>query len=127
MKLQIFKVVAFLTLLAGSFSCSKDGPKLSSEHTILSFEHPNLIKWEILNDGKEIYIRPNLTVCQMALTWKAGTDLTSLVPVIAIPFGAIIIPNPNIPQDFSDQVSYTVIAEDGITILTYLIASRTED
>ena len=62
----------------------------------------------------------------MSLTWKAGTDLTSLAPVINIPSGATIMPASGSLRDFSDQVSYTVTAEDGTT-LTYLILSSTED
>lgn len=117
---------AFL-LLAGSFSCSQiEDVQLSSEHKIISFEHENLINVNFLHDHMEIHVNENSTVSLMSLTWKAGTDLTSLAPVITIPSGATIMPASGSLRDFSDQVSYTVTAEDGTT-LTYLILSSTED
>ena len=124
--MKILKYLMVICVLTMGFSCSKDDDGLSSGHKILSFEHENLISVELLNGGMEIKINEYLTVCQMSLIWKAGTDLTSLSPVITISPKAYIIPNPNIPQDFSEQVDYTVVAEDG-TGLTYLIVSRTED
>ena len=49
-----------------------------------------------------------------------GTDVTSLAPVITLAPGANITPESGVAQDFSQQVAYTVTAEDGATV-TYLV------
>ena len=43
-----------------------------------------------------------------------GTNLTALIPTIELSYGATIIPNSGIAQDFTNSVVYTVTAEDGI-------------
>ena len=119
--------VAALLLLAGSFSCSdNDEPqRLSSEYKILSFTHEDLVEVDFLNNHQEI-VTSHETYSLMSLIWKAGTDLTSLAPEITIPPGATITPTSGTKRDFSDQVFYTVTAEDG-TRLTYVIISETEN
>ncbi len=42
-----------------------------------------------------------------------GTDLTDLAPVIVVSEGATVVPASGVLQDFSNQVEYTVTAEDG--------------
>jgi len=44
-----------------------------------------------------------------------GTNLTSLVPTIAVSYGATITPNSGVAYDFSGPAYYLVIAEDGTT------------
>lgn len=48
-------------------------------------------------------------------TVPAGTDITKLVPTIAISDKAAISPATGIAQDFSKEISYTVTAEDAST------------
>lgn len=47
--------------------------------------------------------------------------LTALVPTIEVSNGATLVPGSKVAQDFSNgnQVSYTVVAEDG-TVATYV-------
>jgi hypothetical protein len=44
-----------------------------------------------------------------------GTDVTELIPTIAISDGANISPNSGVAQDFTNPVIYTVTAQDGST------------
>ena len=99
MKTKMITLLTISLIVSGSFSCSKNDEKqsLSSEKMILSFEHEKLIEVEFLND-----------------------------PIVTVSPGATIMPPSSTIQDFSDQVSYTVIAEDE-TNVTYLILSVTED
>ena len=50
-----------------------------------------------------------------------GTDLTALVPSIAVSAGATIDPVSGAATDFSAPVTYTVTAEDGTTIQDWLV------
>jgi eukaryotic-like serine/threonine-protein kinase len=50
-------------------------------------------------------------------TVPAGTDVTKLVPTITISDKSTISPASGVAQDFSKEVSYTVTAEDGGTVV----------
>jgi hypothetical protein len=50
-------------------------------------------------------------------TVPAGTDVTKLVPTITISDKATVSPASGVAQDFSKEVSYTVTAEDGGTVV----------
>jgi hypothetical protein len=61
----------------------------------------------------------------ISLTVPYGTDVTALVPTITISDKASISPNNNVAQDFTNPVTYTVIAEDKSTqnyMVTVIIA-----
>ncbi|WP_299431836.1 hypothetical protein [uncultured Aquimarina sp.] len=49
----------------------------------------------------------------ISLEFDAGTDIIGLIPTIEIAPTASIEPNPNDPQDFSNEVTYEVTAENG--------------
>ena len=51
----------------------------------------------------------------------SGTDLTSLVPAIAVSPGATVDPADGVSRDFTDPVEYLVTAEDGITTQTWTV------
>ena len=51
-----------------------------------------------------------------------GTDVTSLTPVITLAPGATISPKTVSAQDFSQQVTYTVTAQDGTTSIYWFLA-----
>jgi len=127
MKTKMITLLTISLIIAGSFSCSKNDEKqkLSSEKMILSFEHEKLIKVEFLNDHLMFEGAGSLWSL-MFLTWEEGTDLSSVDPIITVSPGAVIMPPSGTIRDFSDQVSYTVLAEDE-TYVTYLILSVTED
>ncbi|WP_132994848.1 DUF6242 domain-containing protein [Sporanaerobacter acetigenes] len=48
-------------------------------------------------------------------------ELKNVVPIIEIPEGAAITPKIGEKQDFTKDVEYTVIAEDGITVKKYTV------
>ena len=89
-------VLAALVLLAG---CKKE----SSEKKILSFSFASpAVEATITESAKTI-----------VATVPVGTNVTALVPVITISDKATVNPGSGIPQDFTNPVTYTVIAEDG--------------
>jgi hypothetical protein len=51
-----------------------------------------------------------------------GTDLTALVPTIAVSEGASVNPASGAVTDFSSPVTYTVTAEDGTTFQDWLVS-----
>jgi len=62
----------------------------------------------------------------VSLTVPFGTAVTALVSTITISEKAIISPDTNVAQDFTNAVTYTVTAENGSTqdyIVTVLVAS----
>jgi len=50
-----------------------------------------------------------------------GTDVTALVPIIALSPGATIAPVSGVAADFSAPVVYTATAEDGVTIQDWTV------
>jgi len=57
------------------------------------------------------------TAKTISATLPAATDLTKLVPTITLSDKATINPASGTAQDFSKEVSYTVTAEDGSTVV----------
>ncbi|RAJ11492.1 malectin domain-containing carbohydrate-binding protein, partial [Arenibacter echinorum] len=51
----------------------------------------------------------------VAIEVNNGTDITDLVPTITISDNATISPDSGVSNDFTNQVNYTVTAEDGTT------------
>ncbi|MBK6979872.1 MAG: DUF5018 domain-containing protein [Cytophagaceae bacterium] len=51
----------------------------------------------------------------ISATLPSSSDLTKLVPTITVSEKATISPATGVAQDFSNEVSYTVTAEDGST------------
>ena len=49
-----------------------------------------------------------------------GTDIKNLTPTIAVSAGAKVLPASGVSQDFTNPVTYTVIAEDG-SIQNYVV------
>jgi len=76
--------------------------KLNDEANILSFEIPN---------QKTVSI--NLADTTIDVVMPYGTDLSDLIPVITISGDAEIDPASGIAQDFSEDVVYTVTAQNG--------------
>ncbi len=86
-----------LTILMALLGCQKK----SSEKEILSFK----------------FISPNIEASiedrMIIATVPFGTDVTNLVPIISASDKATVNPASGMSQDFSQPVTYTVIAEDG--------------
>ena len=50
-----------------------------------------------------------------------GTDVTTLVPTIAVSAGATISPATAVAQDFTNAVTYNVTAIDGTTVQPWTV------
>lgn len=79
----------------------------SSEKSITSFAFSGLNL-----QGSEVIDSTSHTV---TLVVPSGTDVTSLTPIISVPYDATISPNSGVTQDFTNPVVYTVTAQDGST------------
>lgn len=89
-------VLAAFLLLTG---CKKE----SSEKAILNFKFASpAVEADITESAK--------TIVAMV---PVGTDVTALVPIITISEKATINPGSGVPQNFTNPVAYTVVAEDG--------------
>ncbi len=78
-------------------------PLPSSENDIISFSIPEQVGETVIDDVEHT----------VELEVPIGTDITALVPEIEISGNATIFPESGTPQDFTDPVEYTVIAENG--------------
>ncbi|HUW07090.1 MAG TPA: Ig-like domain-containing protein, partial [Williamwhitmania sp.] len=61
---------------------------------------------------------PNHTV---SVVLPYGTDVTALVPTITLSAGATVDPASGVAQDFTNPVTYTVTAEDGVTTMPWMV------
>ncbi len=84
---------------------------LSNETDILSFELSE-------QTGTATIDASNHTI---GIEVTNGTGLTALEPTIGVSAGASISPESGLVQDFSSAVTYTVTAEDGLTIQDWIV------
>ena len=63
----------------------------------------------------------------VAVGVAAGTSLTALVPTIAVSSGATINPASGATQDFTNDVAYTVTAQDGSTTQAWTVTVTEEN
>ncbi|WP_425392096.1 BspA family leucine-rich repeat surface protein [Ekhidna sp.] len=87
----------------------------STEALITSFSIPNQVG--------ETTIDNDLGTIEVVM--PVGTDVTGLTPTIEVSTGAAVSPESEIAQDFSNSVTYTVTAEDGITTKSYEVLVTT--
>ena len=143
MKSQIFKLIAFIALLTiGGFSSTaqNNGSALSSINNPVSSSTAFTIDKNIISFAvdklvdKIIYEHapyPNYGgfpeawsphEWSITLIMAEGTDVTSLAPIITLsPCATITSKHANV-QDFSQQVVYTVICDDGSTVTYSFLA-----
>lgn len=88
----------------------------STEALITGFTIPDQVGESVINDADET----------IAVTMPASTDVTSLTPTIAISANASVNPMSGVARDFTNAVSYTVTAEDGVTTKTYQVSVTVE-
>lgn len=86
--------------------------KPSNQTDILSFVFSDQTKDAVINDQ-------NHTI---SIEVAYGTDLTILTPEITVSEGASISPNSNTNQNFSDEVTYTVTAENNVTTQDWIVS-----
>ena len=148
MKSHILKVIALITLFtAGGFSslAQNNGSALSSANNPVSPStafavDKNIISVEISDLVDKIIYEyasypdyagggPNAWsphFWTIKLIMAEGTDITSLAPIITLAPGATITSKHADVQDFSQQVEYTVICEDGSTV-AYFFSAYAQD
>jgi outer membrane protein assembly factor BamB len=111
MKTSFFRLptLFFLLLLGIVLSCKKDpdpDPK-SAEKAISLFVFNGLTP--------AVAATVDATTKTITATLPVGTDVTKLVPTMAVSPKATVSPASGVAQDFSKTVTYTVTAEDGST------------
>jgi competence protein ComGC len=74
----------------------------SSEKAILTFSLTNPDIAGVIDENRNI-----------ALEVPFGTDITNLTPLITVSSNAVVLPASDVPQNFSNDVLYTVTAQDG--------------
>jgi len=84
----------------------------STATAITSFTLPELIAPATINTGVQLVLG----------RVPYGTDLTTLVPGIEVSPGASIDPSPGLATDFTNPVSYIVVAQDGTTFQNWVVA-----
>ncbi|UII76807.1 hypothetical protein LV716_03175 [Flagellimonas sp. HMM57] len=98
-------------------ACSKDndndsGTDKSSAKEMISFTFLESDNDELSEDAKAVLDKAEK---KATVTLPFGTAVTSLRPVIEISQGATIDPTDKTDTDFSNDVQYTITAEDGST------------
>ena len=148
MKSQIFKLTTLIVLLtAVGFSATAQNnraalssandrapssTKFAIDKNIISVEISNLVDAHTLEyapypdyggGGPNVW-SPHFWTIKMFMA--EGTDITSLAPIINLAPGATITSKHARVQDFSKEVEYTVICEDGSTV-TYFFSAYTQE
>jgi len=94
-------LLLFALVIGGMLSCIKDEPL---------FREADIESFVIEDDG---YVSTTITNTNIQIVVKDGTDYTNLIPVVKLSPGATISPAADVATDFSKEVTYTVVSEDG--------------
>lgn len=89
----------------------------SSATAITSFDIPELVAPVTIHGSVQLILG----------TVPYGTDITNLIPSIVVSRGASIDPASGVANDFTNPVTYIVVAEDGITAQDWVVAIMVED
>ena len=112
MKKTIRVLCTTLAMLMLSVSCTKK----SSEKQILSFRFESL-------DVEAVIVEETKTI---SATLPYDADVTKLVPIIVVSENATVNPGSGVPMDFTNPVTYTVMAEVGSQV-GYLVSVSIEN
>lgn len=117
MRIKASLIILFSLLL---INCSKDDePKLSSENEIIAFK--------ITGNGEEFNGGINQSTKTITVT-TSDLDLSnSITPIIEISNNASISPSASTPQNFSQNVQYTVTAENGNEAIYNVIVNSSDN
>jgi hypothetical protein len=89
------------------------GVILSSQAELINFNFDStitIIETNIDTSAQSIYFQ-----------FAQGTEIDNLIPLIQISEGASISPSADVPQDFTNPITYTVVSEDGNVSTTWTI------
>lgn len=104
------KTVALGTHIPGSITITGGAEAPSSEKAITAFSFANPAATGVVDEVAKT----------VALTVPYGTDVTNLVPTIAVSEHATVSPASGVAQDFTNPVTYTVTAQD-LSTQTYAV------
>lgn len=107
-------ICSIIFIMSALVSCIQDEP-LNPEADILVFNLPNDIALT-----ETVFNQNNISI-----TVRKDVDLTSLVPQVEITPGATITPSPDVPQNFSEPVTYIVTSQSGESIRRYTVQTVT--
>jgi len=94
------------------FGKTVSGKRINAQKALEAVNPAKAITAFYFPEGEGIINETNHTI---AVTVPFGTNVTTLVPVIATSAGATVIPASGVAQDFSNPVTYIVTAQDGST------------
>ena len=118
-------VSTYVAIMMIAVACKKDDPTPTSPATTPTTTPPVITKSTAKDISKFSFATLNPVVDAtidastkaITATVPAATDITKLVPTITISDKASVLPATGVAQDFSKEVSYTVTAEDGSTVV----------
>ena len=99
-----------------------DGNYFNLDNDVLAYEAPYVPSAECditafdIGEAKGVISGTNIVV-----EVPKGTDVTKLTPTITISSGAVVSPKSGIEQDFTNAVTYTVVAENETTTKIYTV------
>lgn len=105
-------ILVLLLIMAGLYSCEEDDPALNSATDILTFTL----------DEQTGTASIDATSHRVAIEVALGTDVSNLTPTFTLSTGATSIPASGTTGDYSNEVTITVTAEDGITTQIWTVA-----
>jgi hypothetical protein len=149
---DVSKLVASFTLHSGA-AATVNGQEQESEKNINDFTAPvtytvrtldgsgvqewivtvgidpntasDILSFSVAEQAKPAAI--DLISHEIYLEVEAGTDLTSLTPSLTISSGASISPSGGVARDFTNEVTYTVTAQDGVSTQDWKVTINTND
>jgi len=135
MKSKKIKLTALVALLTGSCFLSaqniKTGSAFAIDKNIISFEVANLVDKRISeHPSTPDYGGPNAFsphIWTITLIMAEGTDVTSLTPIITLATSTTLMSSHSDVQDFSRQVDYTILSEDGSIVIYSFLAYAQEN
>ena len=117
-------VSIYVAIMMFAVACKKDDPTPTppvttptTTPTVVKSTAKDLTKFRFAALSPVVDATIDATTKAITATVPATTDLTKLVPTITISDKATVSPATGVAQDFSKEVSYTVTAEDGGTVV----------
>ena len=118
-------VAIYMAIMMIAVACKKDEPTPTTPTTPPTTTPPavtkstakDLTKFSFAALSPVVDATIDASTKAITATVPATTDLTKLVPSITISDKSTISPVTGVAQDFSKEVSYTVTAEDGSTVV----------
>jgi eukaryotic-like serine/threonine-protein kinase len=118
--------VLYLAIIMIAVACKKEDPAPSTPTTppvATKSSAKDITKFSFAGLSPVVDATIDATTKAITATVPAGTDVTKLVPTITLSDKATVSPATGVATDFSKEVSYTVTAEDGSTVIWKVIVT----